>query len=83
MRQVKQEIDQNRPITLSGMVEDVYFNATHYNLKFKTGAVLNRITAHDICGIRPQEIEWIWIAEEKRNATPEEIRELSKRAPKG
>jgi hypothetical protein len=26
--------------------------------------------------IRPHDIEWIWIVEEKRNATPEEIREL-------
>ena len=65
------------------MVEDAYFRATHYNLKYKTGAVLNRITAHDISGMRPQDIEWIWIVEEKRNATPEEIRELCKRAPKG
>ena len=51
------------------MVEDLY-KAMHYNLKFKAGALLNRITAHDVCGIRPQDVEWIWIVEEKRNATP-------------
>jgi hypothetical protein len=58
------------------MVEDLYYKSGHLNLKYKTGAVLNRITARDACGIRPQDIEWIWIVEEKRNATPEEIREL-------
>jgi hypothetical protein len=50
--------------------------------EYKTGALLNRVTARDICGIRPQDIEWIWIVEEKRNATPEEIRKLCKRAAK-
>ena len=64
------------------MVEDLYYKAMHYNLKYKTGALLNRITAHDVCGIRHQDIEWIWIVEEKRNATPEEIRELCRRASK-
>jgi len=54
------------------MVEDLYYKAAHYNLKYKTGALLNRITAHDVC-------EWIWIVEEKRNATPEDIRKLCKK----
>ncbi len=60
------------------MVEDLYYKSAHYNLKYKTGAVLNRVTAHDVCGIRPQDIEWIWIVEQNRNATPEEIREPCK-----
>ena len=64
------------------MVEDLYYKASHFNLKYKSGALLNRITARDICGIRPADIEWIWIVEEKRNATPDEIRELCSRAPK-
>ena len=64
------------------MVEDLYYKASHFNLKYKSGALLNRITARDISGIRPQDIEWIWIVEQKRNATPQEIRELCKRAPK-
>jgi hypothetical protein len=41
------------------MVEDLYFQSAHYNLKYKTGALLNRVTARDVCGIRPQDIEWI------------------------
>jgi hypothetical protein len=49
------------------MVEDLYYQSSHYNLKYKSGALLNRITARDICGMRPQEIEWIWIVE--RSAT--------------
>jgi hypothetical protein len=64
------------------MVEDLYYQSAHYNLEYKNGGLLNRITARDISGIRPQDIEWIWIVEEKRNATLEEIRALCKRAPK-
>jgi len=60
------------------MVKDLYYDAKHYNLKYKAGALLNRIIAHDVCGIKPADIEWIWIVEEKRNATPEEIRKLCK-----
>jgi hypothetical protein len=64
------------------MVEDLYYKAAHYNLRYKSGALLNGITARDVCGIRPQDIEWIWIVEERRSATTEEIRKLCKRAPK-
>jgi len=60
------------------IVEDLYYKSGHLNLKYKSGALLNRITARDVCGIRPQDIEWIWIVEEKRNATQKEIRELCK-----
>lgn len=64
------------------MVTNLYFdpNGTRYNLKYKTGALLNRVTARDLHGIRPADVESIWIVEEKRNATPEEIRELCKRS---
>jgi hypothetical protein len=58
------------------MVEDLYYKAKHYNLRYKTGALRSRVTAHDVCGIRPQDIEWIWIVGEKRNATPGEIRKI-------
>lgn len=64
------------------MVEDLYYKAAHYNLKYKTGGLLHRITAHDICGIRPADIEWIWIVEQNRYATPDEIKELCKLPPK-
>jgi hypothetical protein len=50
------------------MVRDLYYKPLHYNLKYKTGALLNRITAHDF--------------EQIRFATPEEIQALCKRAPK-
>lgn len=64
------------------MVKDAYYQAAHYNLKYKTGALLNRVTSHDIAGIRPQDVEWTWIVEQNRYATAEEIRDLCKRAPK-
>jgi len=54
----------------------------HYNVKFKTGALLHRVSSRDICGLRREDIEWIWIVEERRSASPEEIRELCKRATK-
>ena len=63
------------------MVEDLYHQSAHYNLKIKAGAVFNRVTARNICGLRPQDM-WVWIVEEKRNDTPNEICELCKRAPK-
>jgi hypothetical protein len=39
-----------RADTLSGMVEDLYYRAAHYNLKYKTGTLLNRITAR-VCAV--------------------------------
>ena len=53
-----------------------------YNVRFKGGALLNRVTARETSGLRPADIEWIWIVGEKRNASLEEIRELCKRKPK-
>lgn len=65
------------------MVKDLYYKAAaHYNLKYKTGALLNRITAHEVCGIRPQDIEWVWIVDQNRYATSKEIRELCKPSAK-
>jgi hypothetical protein len=64
------------------MVEDLYYKAAHYNLKYKTGALLNRITAQDLSGIRPADVGWVWIVEQHRFASPEEIEALCKRVPK-
>jgi hypothetical protein len=64
------------------MVKDLNYHAAHYNLKYKAGAVLNRITARDICSTRLQDIEWIWILEQKRYATQNEVKELCRRARK-
>jgi hypothetical protein len=40
------------------------------------------VSSRDSCGIRREDIEWIWIVEDRRSASPEEIRELCKRATK-
>ena len=67
------------------MVKRLYYEpvgTVHYNVKFKSGGLLNRLTAREICGLKPGEIEFIYLVEAKRNTTPEEIRELCKRAPK-
>jgi hypothetical protein len=58
------------------MVNDVGFSVAHYNLGFKNGALLSKVTAADISGIRPQDVEFIFISTEQRNATPAEITEL-------
>jgi hypothetical protein len=46
---------------------------------FKSGALQNRVTEHALCGLKPSDIDWVWIVEQKRNATPEEIKWLCKR----
>jgi hypothetical protein len=60
------------------MVEDLYYKAVHYNVKFKSGGLLNRLVAIEVRGLKPREIEWIYLVEEKRNATTDEIRMLCK-----
>jgi hypothetical protein len=60
----------------SDMVEDAYYQETHYNMKYKGGALFNRITIQDLRGIRPSDIAWLWIVEQNRFATPEEIQVL-------
>ena len=63
------------------MVKHVYYEPTgtvHYNVKFKSGGLLNRLVANEVRGLEPSEIEWIYLVEAKRQATPDEIRKLCK-----
>jgi|GEM_PF-6803074 len=60
------------------MVEDLYYKSAHYNLKYKSGALLNRITVQDLRGIRPSDVAWLWVVKQNRFATPEEIQALCK-----
>lgn len=48
----------------------------HYNVHFKSGNLENRVTERAISGLRPMDIDWIWIVELRRRATPYEIRKL-------
>lgn len=48
------------------MVEDLYYKTAHYNLKYKTGILLNRVKASDLRGIRPQDIAFLWIVDQER-----------------
>ena len=71
----------SEPVHCRGMVKRLYYElvgTVHYNVKFKSGGLLNRLTAREICGLKPSEIEFIYLVEAKRNATPEEIRKLCK-----
>lgn len=50
----------------------------HYNVHFMSGSLENRVTKRAICGLRPMDIDWIWVVELRRRATPDEIRKLCK-----
>jgi hypothetical protein len=51
----------------------------HYNVHFKNGSSLEgRVTEPAISGLRPVDIDWIWIVELRRRATQEEILNLCK-----
>jgi hypothetical protein len=32
-------------------------------VKFKSGGLLNRLVAIEVCGLKPKEIEWIYLVE--------------------
>jgi hypothetical protein len=52
-----------------------------YNVCFKGGALQGRMTVRGFEGLRPEQIDWVWMVDEKRRATPEEIRKLCKVRP--
>jgi hypothetical protein len=48
----------------------------HYNVHLSRGNSRNRVTERAISGLRPVNIDWIWIVELRRRATPEEVIKL-------
>lgn len=61
------------------MTMNVYYESPgmfRYNVHFKSGRIENRLTEREICGLRPVDIEWIWIVECRRRATPDEVSKL-------
>lgn len=58
---------------------DLYYRpsgSSRFNVKFKDGALDNRVTAKYLVGCQVDGIEWIYIIEAKRQATPAEIKQL-------
>ena len=49
-----------------------------YNIHFKNGSLANRVTERALSGLRPVDIDWVWIVEERRRATREEVIKLCK-----
>ena len=47
-----------------------------YNVQFVSGNLLSRATARHFEGLKPEEIEWVWMVNAERRATPEEIKKL-------
>lgn len=64
-----------------GLDDDLYYRspeALQYNMQLKGAALNNRVTARGFEGLQPQQIDWVWIVEERRRATADEIRKLCK-----
>ena len=72
-------MNEERGIVRKGL-ESLY--AIHYNVHFKSGKSENRVTERAITGLRPVDLDWVWIVERRRRATPVEIRRLCKGSPK-
>jgi hypothetical protein len=69
------------PGTEEIVTKNLYYEpraTVHYNVQFKVGGLVNRVIGQDLFEVSSQEIAWVWIVEEKRNATPEEIKQLCK-----
>ena len=62
------------------MVENLYYKLKHYNVQFNARDLVNRVTARDLCELSPHDNAWVWVVEERRHATQEEIWELCKPA---
>jgi hypothetical protein len=63
------------------MFRDVYPDppgTPHYTVMFKSGGVRKRVTERSLRGLRVAEVDWLWVVEQKRRATPDEIPKLCK-----
>jgi hypothetical protein len=59
------------------------FLSATYNVGFKGGALQSRMPVHGFEGLRPEQFDWVWMVDEMRRATPDEIRNLCKAPTKG
>jgi hypothetical protein len=69
----------------SKLDQDMFYQSRgtlHHNIQCKGGALLNRVTTRGFEGFSPKDIDWVWIVEEKRRATPDEIKGLCKAGSK-
>ena len=67
------------------MTKNLYYEprgTVHYNVHFKDGSLVNRVTERFLSSLYPVDIDWVWIVEERRRAAPDEIRKLCKPSPK-
>jgi hypothetical protein len=54
----------------------LYYELVHFNVFYEVGGVDMRVGARDIKGRDPAVIKRIWIVEQNRQATDEEIKQL-------
>ena len=68
--------------SLSDVGQNVMVKGKHesgtlsYNVHFKSGRIENRLLDREIRGLRPVDIDWVWIVERRRRATIDEIHRL-------
>lgn len=58
------------------MFRDVYPDppgTPHYTFMFKSGGVRKRVTERSLRGLRVAEVDWLWVVEQKRRATPDAL----------
>ena len=48
----------------------------HYNIHLMGGRLLSRVTSRYFEGLRPEQIEWVWMVEARYHATRREIKHL-------
>ena len=59
--------------------DDYWSRIPRLNVRWTNGGLENRVIASRLAGTDPKLIEWVYMVEEKRNATPEEIRKFCKK----
>jgi|HubBroStandDraft_6_1064221.scaffolds.fasta_scaffold190516_3 hypothetical protein len=61
--------------------QDLFYSSPdvrHFNICLVGGGVQTRLIARAFAILRPEQIEWVWIVEEKRRASADEIQLLCK-----
>ena len=61
--------------------DDMHYHppgTTRYDVQYKGGALENGVTETEMSGRRAVDIRWLWVVEQHRYATSEEIRNLCK-----
>lgn len=56
----------------------LYYDLVHFNVYYQGSGIDHRVGPREIKGLDPVTIEWIYIVEQTRRATAEEVKQLCK-----